>query len=78
MTSEPILYFMKNLRLHNVSTHRIFFYQSRFIKEYVRKKKARISESRSFRVTESQSFLVRYRRTYVLKRYQNIFLNEYA
>ena len=35
--------------------------------EYARKKKAKISESRSPRVIESRSFLVRYRRTYALK-----------
>ena len=77
MTFEVIIYFMKNLRLHNVSIHRNF-YQNRFINEYDRKKKAKISESqslevtesRSHRVTESQSFLVRYRRTYVLKKRQ--------
>ena len=57
MTFKVIIYFMKNLRLHNVSIHN-FFYQNRLINEYVRKKKAKISESRSF--------LVRYRRTYVL------------
>ena len=34
---------MKNLRLHNVSIHRNF-YQNRFINEYARKKKAKISE----------------------------------
>ena len=46
-----------------------FFYQNRFINEYARKKKAKISESRSHGVTESRNhgvFLVRYRRTYVL------------
>ena len=37
------------------------FYQNQFINKYARKKKAKISESRSF--------LVRYRRTYVLKKY---------
>ena len=56
---------MKNLRLHNVSPHRNF-YQNQFIIEYAKKKKAKISKSRSFRVKESQSFLVRYRGTYVL------------
>ena len=50
---------MKKLWLHNVSIH-IDFYQNRFINEYARKKKAKI--------TESQSFLVRYRRTYVLNK----------
>ena len=34
---------MKNLRLHNVSIHGFFFYQNRFINEYARKKKAKIS-----------------------------------
>ena len=51
MTFEVILYFMKNLRLHNVSIHRKF-YQNRFINEYGRKKKAKISESRSHGITE--------------------------
>ena len=67
MTFEVIIYFMKNLRLYNVSIHRNF-YQNRFINEYARKKKAKISESWSFGVTESRSFLVRYRRTYVLNK----------
>ena len=70
MTFEVILYFMKNLCLHNVSIH-TNFYQNRFINEYDRKKKAKISESRSLGVPESRShgsFLVRYRRTYVLKK----------
>ena len=65
MTFEVNVYFMKNLRLHNVSIHRNFD-QNRFLNEYARKKKAKISESRSPGVTESWSFLVRYRRTYVL------------
>ena len=58
---------MKNLRLHNVSIHKNV-YQTRFINEYARKKKAKnhgITESRSPRVTE---FLVRYRRTFVLNK----------
>ena len=37
--------------------------QNRFINEYARKKKAKISKSRSY--------LVRYRRTYVLKKKQS-------
>ena len=45
---------MKNLRLHKVSIHRIF-YQYRLINEYAREKKAKISESQSPRVPESQS-----------------------
>ena len=40
-TSDVILYFMENLRLHNVSIHRNF-YQNLFIKEYARKKKVKI------------------------------------
>ena len=35
-------------------------------------------KSRNHGVSESRSFLLRYIRTYVLKIYQNIFLNEYA
>ena len=54
MTFEVILYFMKNLCLHNVSIH-TNFYQNRFINEYDRKKKAKISESRSLGVTESRN-----------------------
>ena len=72
MTSEVILHFMKNLRLHNVSIHRNF-YQNRFINECARKKKAKIPESQSPRVPESRSFLVRYRRTYVLNNIINYF-----
>ena len=66
MTFEVILYFMKNLYLYNISIHGNL-YQNLFINEYARKKKAKISESRSPGVPESRSFLVRYRRTYVLK-----------
>ena len=51
MTFEVILYFIKTLRLHNVSIHRNF-YQNRFVNEYARKKKAKISESRSPGITE--------------------------
>ena len=69
MTFEVILYFMNNFCLHNVSIHRNFD-QNQFINEYARKKKAKISESRSHGMTESRSFLVRYRRTYVLKNKQ--------
>jgi hypothetical protein len=54
MTFEVILYFITNLCLHNVSIHRNFD-QNWFINEYARKKKAKISESRSPRVTESRS-----------------------
>ena len=68
MTFEVILYFMKNLCFYNVSIHRKFD-QNRFINEYAKKKKAKISESRNHGMTESRSFLVRYRRTYVLKTY---------
>ena len=51
MTFEFILYFMKNLYLYNISIHGNF-YQNQFINEYARKKKAKISESRSQGVTE--------------------------
>ena len=54
MTFEVIIYFIKNLRLHNVSIHRNF-YQNWFINEYDIKKKAKISESRSLGVTELRS-----------------------
>ena len=47
----------------------IHFYQTRFINEYTKKKKVKISESRSHRVHESLSFLMKYRRTYALKKY---------
>ena len=67
MTVEVKLYFIKNLHLDNVSIHRDF-YQNQFLNEYARKKKAKISESRSPGITESRSFLVRYRRTYVLNK----------
>ena len=60
MTSEVILYLISGP--HNVSIHRNF-YQNRFINEYARKKKAKISESLSHRF-----FLVRYRRTCVLNK----------
>ena len=60
MNTEVILEFMKNVHLHNVSIHRKF-YQNRFINKCVRKKKAKILQSRSPGV-----FLVIYRRTYVL------------
>ena len=59
MTFEVILYFMKDLCLYNVSIH-INFYQNQSINKYARKKKAKISESRSI--------LVRYRRTYILNK----------
>ena len=42
MTSEVILYIMKNLRLHNVSNHRTF-YQDQLINERARKKINKIS-----------------------------------
>ena len=71
MTSEVILRFMKNLRLHNVSIHRNF-YQNRSINEFARKKKAKIPESRSPVIPESRSFLVRYRRTYVLNKIKTV------
>ena len=51
MTSKVILYFIKDLRLYNFSNHRNF-HQNQFINKYVRKKKAKISESRRPRVTE--------------------------
>ena len=63
MTSEVILYLMKNVRLHRIC------YQNRLINKYARNKKAEISESQSPRVPESLSFLVTYRRTYVLNKY---------
>ena len=46
MTFEAILYFMKNLRLHNVGIHGNL-YQNRFVNEYARKKKGKILESQS-------------------------------
>ena len=46
MTYKVILNFMNNLRFYIVSIHRKF-YQNRFINECTRKKKAKISESRS-------------------------------
>ena len=52
---------MKNLRFYNVSIHRNF-YQNQFINECARKKKAKITESRSPGV-----FLMIYRRAYILK-----------
>ena len=55
---EVILYFMKNLPLHNFRIHRNF-YENRFINEYAIKKKDKISESRSL--------LVIYKITYVPK-----------
>ena len=51
MTFEVILYFIKSLLLHNVNIH-INLYQNRFMNEYARKKKAKISESRSHGITE--------------------------
>ena len=60
MTSEVILYLMKNLHLHNVNNHRFFFYQNHFLNEYATKKKTKIPES--------CSFLVRYKRSYVLNK----------
>jgi hypothetical protein len=46
MTFKVILYFMKDLRLLNVSIHRIF--KNLLIIECARKKKAKIPESPSF------------------------------
>ena len=66
MTLEVILYFMKNLCLHNVSMHR-HFYQNQFITNMLERKKLK---SRSHGVPEF--FLVRYRRTKVLKNYFDI------
>ena len=51
MTFDVILYFMKNLHLHNVSIQGNF-YQNQFINEYARKKKAKISWSRGNGITE--------------------------
>ena len=42
MTSEVTLYLIEILRLDTVSNH-IFFYQNRFINEYARKTKAKIT-----------------------------------
>ena len=42
-TSGIIIHLIKNLCLHNVGNHRIFFYQNQFINEYATKKKAKIS-----------------------------------
>ena len=67
MTSEVILYLIKNVRLYNVSIQ-INLYKIRFINECARKIKAKIPESHIFRVLQSQSFLVRCRRTYVIKK----------
>ena len=66
MTSEVILYLMKNSRLHNVSIHRNF-YQNRFINKYVRKKKAKIQESQSPRVTDFFSKIYVEELTYLIK-----------
>ena len=43
---KKIIFIVKNLRIHNVSIHRIF-YQNRFINKFVIRKKAKISESQS-------------------------------
>ena len=51
MTSEVILYFMKNLHLRNVKILRNV-YQNQLINAYARKKKAKISKSRSLGATE--------------------------
>ena len=50
MYIDRIMTFLQN----NVSIHRNF-YQNRFINEYGRKKKAKISESQSPKVPDSQS-----------------------
>ena len=63
MTSEVIIYFMKNWRPHKVSYHRNF-YQNRFINEYATKKKILIQQSRSF--------LVRYRQNIPIKAFKKI------
>ena len=55
---------MKNLFLLNVSIHRNF-YQNQLINKYARKKKPKISESRSPGFLEF--FLIKHRRTYILK-----------
>ena len=59
MTSEVILYLVKNLRLYNVSIH-IYFYQNRFINECARKKNGKNPVVKGFR-----SFFVRHKSTYV-------------
>ena len=41
MTSEVILYLMKNLRLCNVSNHRFLKNQNQFINQYATKKKGK-------------------------------------
>ena len=51
MTFEAILNSIKHVYLFNVSIHRSS-YQNRFINEYARKKKAKISEFQSPGVTE--------------------------
>ena len=63
MTFEVVLIKIKNLRIHNISIH-IIFYQNRFINECARKNFLKFSE----RQTERQSFFVRCRRTYVLNK----------
>ena len=47
-------FLMKNVCFYNVRIYRKF-YQNLFINKYARKKKAKISKSRSPRVSESQS-----------------------
>ena len=55
MTSEVILNFIKKMRLYNVSIHiKYKFDQNWLINKYARKKKAKISESRSPRVFFSE------------------------
>ena len=67
MISEVILYFIKNLRLYNFSNHSNF-HQNQFINEYARKKKDKISESRSHRVAELFSEIYVEELTFLIKK----------
>ena len=60
MTSEVLLHFLTEMRLHNVSIHRKF-YDIQFTEECARKKKVKILESHRFTVFFSD------KRTYILK-----------
>ena len=53
MTFEVLLYFIHNLRLHNVSIHRNV-YQNWFINEYARKKKEKEKPVASFRAPNNK------------------------
>ena len=54
MTSEVILYVMKNLRLHNISIHRIFFIKIGSKSYMLERNKLK---SRNHGVPDSRSFL---------------------